>query len=246
MDTRLDRSLLSGVEVFRGLDGAALDDIARAARLRRAAKDGIVFAQGDEANAFHVLIAGRVKIGQITPEGHHVAVRYIGPGEIFGGVAVFCHIAYPGTATAVVDSVVASWERAAIAGMIERHPRFVANALAIVGKRLQEVQNRYRELATERVERRVAHAVLRLMRQAGREVETGTRIEFPVSRQDIAEMTGTTLHTVSRILSAWEAAGIVEGGRQRLVIRAVEALAAIADDLPAAAAAAAAERNSLD
>jgi CRP-like cAMP-binding protein len=75
------------------------------------------------------------------------------------------------------------------------------------------------EMSTQQVERRVAHALLRLARQAGRKVEQGVEIDFPISRQDIAEMTGTTLHTVSRTLSAWESQGLIESGRQRVVLR---------------------------
>jgi CRP/FNR family transcriptional regulator, nitrogen oxide reductase regulator len=100
-----------------------------------------------------------------------------------------------------------------------------------VGHRLQELQNRYRELATERVEQRIARAVLRLGKVT-RSDDAAVSISFPLSRQDIAEMTGTTLHTVSRILSAWEQRGVVDGGRMRVVIRNPEALLAIADDLP--------------
>jgi CRP-like cAMP-binding protein len=74
-------------------------------------------------------------------------------------------------------------------------------------------------MSTEQVERRVAHALLRLAKQGGRKVATGVQIDFPISRQDVAEMTGTTLHTVSRVLSAWEDRGLVEGGRQRITIR---------------------------
>ncbi len=75
------------------------------------------------------------------------------------------------------------------------------------------------EISNEQVEQRVAHALLRLAKQAGRKVDAGVEIDFPISRQDVAEMTGTTLHTVSRILSAWEQQGLVEGGRQRIVLR---------------------------
>ena len=81
------------------------------------------------------------------------------------------------------------------------------------------------EMSNEQVEQRVAHALLRLAKQAGRKVDAGVEIDFPISRQDVAEMTGTTLHTVSRILSAWEQQGLVEGGRQRIVLRDAHRLA---------------------
>ena len=86
-------------------------------------------------------------------------------------------------------------------------------------------------MSTEEVERRVAHTVIRLSKKAGRVEAGGIRIDFPISRQDIAEMTGTALHTVSRILSAWEANGLVEGGRQNLLLRDLAGLQVLADTL---------------
>jgi len=92
-------------------------------------------------------------------------------------------------------------------------PALAVNALQTVGSRLQQAHTRVVEMSTEQVERRVAHALLRLARQAGCKIDEGVQIDFPISRQAVAEMTGTTLHTVSRILSAWEAQGWVKGGR---------------------------------
>ena len=79
------------------------------------------------------------------------------------------------------------------------------------------------------MERRVAHAVLRLIQQSGKKTAEGIRIDFPISREDIAQMTGTTLHTVSRILSSWEAAGLVEGGRQKLMVKDAHRLQLLAE-----------------
>jgi CRP-like cAMP-binding protein len=103
-------------------------------------------------------------------------------------------------------------------------------SLAGVGQRLEEAHTRLRELSTEEVEKRVAHTVLRLAKQAGKKEDAGIRIHFPISRQDIAEVTGTTLHTVSHLLSAWESKGLVEGGRQKLLVRDVAGLTALADE----------------
>ena len=126
---------------------------------------------------------------------------------------------YPATAVAVVDSIALVWPSAAWPRLIAKHPALAVNTLQTVGSRLQEAHTRVVEMSTEQVEQRVAHALLRLAQQGGRKVESGVKIDFPISRQDVAEMTGTTLHTVSRILSAWEDRGLVEGGRQRIVIR---------------------------
>ena len=118
----------------------------------------------------------------------------------------------------MLESVIIAWPMANWDVFMKDHPSMAVNAMQTVGGRLQEAQTRLLELSTEEVERRVAHAVLRLGQQSGKKEAGGIRIDFPVSKQDIAEMTGTTLHTVSRILSAWEAAGLIEGGRQKLLL----------------------------
>ena len=151
---------------------------------------------------------------------------------MFGAVAAFCHTEYPATAVAVADSLAAVWESAAAEQLISRYPRIAANVLRAAGERLRDLQNRYLELATERVERRVAHALLHLSKKSGRYVEGAIKLRFSISRQDLAEMTGTTLHTVSRILSAWEKRGWIESGRQRITLRVPEAIRSIAEDLP--------------
>jgi len=133
----------------------------------------------------------------------------------------------------VEDCWLLTWSRERIAELADQYPVIALNAMRIMGGRVTEIQQRLREMQTERVERRIAHALGRLVVQAGRRTPEGIEIAFPLSRQDLAEMAGTTLHTVSRTLSAWEGAGIVLAGRQKVVIAQPHALVAIAEDLPA-------------
>jgi CRP-like cAMP-binding protein len=154
------------------------------------------------------------------------------PGEPFGVVGAFGDPTYPVTAEAVEPSTVFAWTSGTMRRLLETEPAMALNALHFVAGRLHDLQRRYRQLMTERVERRVARTLVRLVHEAGRRVDTGFEISFPVSRQDIAEMTGTTLYTVSRLVSAWEAQGIVRSGRQHIVLTKPHALVAIAEDLP--------------
>ncbi|MBX6323574.1 MAG: cyclic nucleotide-binding domain-containing protein, partial [Rhodospirillaceae bacterium] len=112
MDATLDRSLLRTVPMFQGLDDAALDEVLRMAERRRVRRGETVFRQGDPARAFYVLVEGRLKVTQVTPEGQQVVVRFIGPREMFGCVVVSGGQRYPGTATATVDSVAVAWPQA--------------------------------------------------------------------------------------------------------------------------------------
>jgi CRP-like cAMP-binding protein len=228
----LDPTLLDAVDVFVDLDAEGRSRALAAAHWIKLATGQQVFEQDQEADAFYVLEVGRLKVSQVTAEGQEVTIRYIGPKEMFGCVAVCGGLTYPGTATAVLDSWALGWTRSNIADLAQIYPQIALNAMRTMGGRLKDTHARLREMQTERVERRIAHTVARLVAQAGRRVEGGILIDFPVSRQDIAEMTGTTLHTVSRTLSAWQERGIVELGRQKLTVLDPHGLAIIAEDLP--------------
>lgn len=214
----LDRSLIRSMALFETMSDGDLDDILAKAHSRRVLQGDVVFEQGKDAIEFFVLLHGRLKVTRVTPNGQQVMVRVVNPGDLFGIAQALQRTDYPGTATAASESLVLAWPMSAWDIFIEHHPRLAVSAMQTVGQRLQEAHTRIMEMSTEDVERRVAHAVLRLVQQSGKREDKGIRIDFPVSRQDIAEMTNTTLHTVSRIFSAWEDEGLVKGGRQKLLV----------------------------
>jgi len=215
----IDRSLVANLPMFSGLAPAEQDKLLREARSIRYPKGTAVFDQGTEADRFFLLLHGHLRVEKTTPQGQQSVVRYVSAGELFGVAQAMNLTRYPATAVAAVDSIALAWPSASWQRLLAEYPSLAASALQTVGSRLQDTQARVMELSGEQVEQRVAHALLRLAKQAGRPVEAGVEIDFPISRQNIAEMTGTTLHTVSRILSAWEQHGLVSGGRQRIVLR---------------------------
>jgi CRP/FNR family transcriptional regulator, nitrogen oxide reductase regulator len=223
---------LGRVPLFQGLAADVLARIRGQAHTKAIAAGELFFSEGDEADAFFVLTSGRVKLTQLTPEGHQVVLRIIGAGDAFGGAGAFGDLTYPISAEAVEPAVALVWTSGTMRHVLATESRVALNAVQFVAGRLHDLQRRHRQLMTERVERRVARALLRLVQEAGRRVDAGVEIDFPVSRQDIAEMTGTTLYTVSRLLSSWEERGIVRSGRQRIILTTPHALVALADDLP--------------
>ena len=227
-----DISYLARNELFRELRPSELASVARAGRRRRAKADAFLFRQGDPGSALYILVEGQVKISQLTPEGHQVLLRVAGPGDMLGAVAVLENERYPATAQAADDCRLLAWDGPAMLALMQRFPQVAINALRIVSSRVREFQDRYRELATERVERRLARALLRLAGQAGRKVEDGVLIDLALTRQDLAEMTGATRFTVSRMLSEWEGQGIIEASRERVLIKRPHNLVIIAEDLP--------------
>lgn len=215
---RLDRSLIAGLPAFEGIAPDDLDRILASARSLRVARDATIFEQEAEADSFFILLDGRVRVVKTTPDGQQVIVRYIVPGELMGIAHALGRGTYPATAIAVVDCVVLAWPGRLWPEFAATWPSFGMNTYKTVGARLQDVQTQVVEMATEQVEQRVAHALLRLVRQSGTKTEDGILIDFPISRQDIAEMTGTTLHTVSRLLTAWEEKGLVRSGRRQVSV----------------------------
>jgi CRP-like cAMP-binding protein len=216
---KIDTSLVAHLPLFAGFQPAELDEILREARSARVPKNSAVFEQGEDAHSFFLLLHGHVRAAKTTPTGQQIVVRYVAPGETFGLAMAIGLARYPATATAVDDSVVLAWPTGIWPRLVQKFPALATNTLQTVGTRLQESHTRVLEMSTQQVEQRVAHALLRLAKQSGKKLDHGIEIDFPISRQDIAQMTGTTLHTVSRILSGWEQQGLIESGRQRIILR---------------------------
>ncbi len=221
------------LDLFADLPETALVAVAREARVRKLPKGTVIFIQGRRAGSCHALIKGRVRISQSDGAGAQLLVRFIGPGDMFGTVALFTDGRYPAEAVTVVDSVEASWSEAALRTLMRSHPDIARNIIKILGLRIREVQERLREISTQCVECRIANALLRLADGAGQEAHDGTVIAFPLTRRDLAEMCGATMHTVSRVLTKWQNRKLLTTARSRITIRKLAILREIALYQPA-------------
>jgi CRP-like cAMP-binding protein len=229
--TRTYDKLILESEFFTGLLDHTLQQVCRSFAERVVRKGAFFFHQESPADFLYLLARGRVKVGQVAEDGQQVTMRMIVPGQVFGGMAVLGpRASYPVSAEAMEASAALAWKGELLYGLARRDPGLGLKMTEVMYSHLLEIQSRFRELATERVEQRVARALLRLASLAGRRVDSGVLIDLPLSRQEIAELTGTTLFTVSRLLKLWERRGMVSTGRQRVVIRDQEGLKVIARD----------------
>ncbi|MHB8731138.1 MAG: Crp/Fnr family transcriptional regulator [bacterium] len=226
-------ALLASSPLLKGLTPGQFREVAASAHHRTVEPHGFFFRQGDPAAVIYVLLTGEVKLTQVHPDGQEVIHRLIWPGEVFGGIAAWGDSVYPVSAEAVQTSEAFAWEGPTMMRLLERYPAVALNTLHLMIARVHELQNRVTELTMERVEQRVARAFRRLAARVGRRVDRGILIDLPLSRQDIAELTGTTLYTASRIISHWETLGVVEAGRERLLILSPDRLESIAEASPA-------------
>lgn len=214
----LDESLLAGILPFRKLARSEIREILDLAVAKRFETGQPVFEEGLKATRFYLLLDGHIRVIRITPEGEQVIALHIASGQLFGVAAALGHDTYPATAMTADECLILSWPNALWSDFVEKYDGFSTEAYKTVGARIGEMQNRIVEMATQQVEQRVACVLLRMVAQTGKKVENGVEIDFPITRQNISEMTGTTLHTVSRLLSAWEKDGIVTSKRRRITI----------------------------
>jgi CRP-like cAMP-binding protein len=212
-----------------------LTDSERERWLGRAAQSavergGTLARQGEPARQFHLLETGFLKLLQLTPEGAEVIVRFIAPGEPFGGVVALNDAPYPVTAVAVQPSRLRSWSREIVGELLRETPQVRVNIMREMATHMTQALTRVRELTTARVDQRLAHTLLRLAEQCGRREADGVLIPQPLTRQEIADLTGTTLYTVSRTLAKWESIGLVETRKRMLLVRSTEKLEAVAGE----------------
>lgn len=216
--------------LFRGMAAAVVEEVLAAATPRSLEAGEALFLQGDPVEALYVVESGRLKLSQVTPDGEEVIVRTVGPGDIVVGVAVLDKRTLPVSGVAVSPGRVLVWPRPRILELAARHPILRMNVVGTIADRMHDSLSRIRELSTENVGQRVARALLRLTRDAGREVEGGVLIDQPLGRQELAELAGTSMFTASRLLARWAREGVLEVGRQRVVVRSLEGLRRLASD----------------
>lgn len=227
---KIDPTMLRRVSVFQN---ATDDDLTLIARhtIERSIEEGeFFFFQGDPAEYLYLLVSGRAKLMQTNPAGQQVNLRTISEWQMFGALgAVRENATYPATAQALEQSTALALKSDYLKELMQTRPYLSFDLMRLMTGYIQEIQERYRELATEKVERRIARSLLRLLAQMGTKVDGGIELSF--TRQDLAEMSGTTLYTVSRVLSEWERQGLVETGRERVLIRNPHGVVSIAEEL---------------
>ncbi len=229
---RENQESLGRCALFTDLQEEELRDLARAARLDERGAGENLFLMGDPADRVYWIESGQIRLSKVTEQGEEVIVAVLGKDNLFAVVAGLRETTYPVSADAMTPSRLLSWGRSDMAALFGRHPELVVNAMEIVAARMRELQDRYHELATLAVPQRLARTLLRLADEHGRPGDQGLLLDLRLTRQDLAELTGTTLYTASRIVSGWSQAGILSSGRRRVEILDLGALEQLARSGP--------------
>lgn len=213
-----DPDLLVRLPLFRRVRPEDRVRVAAAGRLRRYERGDVVFEEGEPPDDFVTIVEGRVKIFKRLPGGRDLILQIFGTGDPLGAVAVYEGRPYPASAQALDRTVCLHVPRQAFLGLLEESPALVRGLLSGLTLRLIELTERLSELAGAGVEARFARLFLKLSEQFGIPRDGGRFVPFPLSRQELADMTGTTIETCIRIMSRWGKEGGLTTERDGFVL----------------------------
>jgi CRP-like cAMP-binding protein len=206
------------------LTPAQRHDVIAAAKPRLLKTHEVLAEQGAPATTFYIIEIGHLKLSQSTADGREVIARFAGPGQAFGGIVVIGRPEYPVSATAIEPARVLGWHRDVLIPLIERYPQLRTRILEEIARHMTDALSRVQELTTERVSQRLAKTLLRLTASGGRASGSAIEIVHPITRQELADLVGATLFTVSRLLARWEDRGLIRSARGHITVLDTEAL----------------------
>jgi CRP/FNR family transcriptional regulator len=222
--------LLRRTTIFRRLSADDRQRLAAAASVHSYGKGQMLFAEGDPSDELYTVASGRVKVFKTTPRGSDVILEIFGPGDPVGAVAVYESRPYPASAMALEPTTCLLIPRQAFFTLLETRPTLVRGLLVGLTHRLVELTNRLTELSGGRVEARLARFFLKLGTDMGQQRPEGTFIALVLSRQEIADMIGTTIETAIRIMSRWGKQDLIRTEKDGFLIvdkAALETIAAV-------------------
>lgn len=211
----LKREALLGNSLFQSMRGPEIDDMIAHSSERRVAKGGLIFSKGDTGSSMMAVLSGRVRVGTQSADGKEVTLNVIGPGEIFGEIALLDGKPRSADAAAIENTLLMVVERRHFLPLLMRHEGLVERLLVVLCERLRRTSLALEEVALANVPARLARVLCRLAEDYGRAGPNGcVRIEMRLSQRDLANLVVSTRESVNKQLRVWRNAGSVslDGG----------------------------------
>jgi CRP/FNR family transcriptional regulator, nitrogen oxide reductase regulator len=217
LEMRLE--ILSQVPFFSMLTGRDMELINRQFTERGYLPQEVVYYSGDPAERLYVVADGYIKLMEHSESGKNVLLDILVPGETLGSLSTLPDDEYQDTAQAQIAACVLSIEKNLFRNILEKYPAVTLALLDVTHSRLRAARERVRQLSALPAEKRLVHTLLKLVEKLGKESDHGLLINVPLSREDLAQMTGTTTETTSRVLSQLQKEGLIQSGRQWIAVQ---------------------------
>jgi CRP/FNR family transcriptional regulator len=218
---------LNKISIFSTLGSAELKELTPYLISTSVRKKEVIFSEGDPSEWFYIVTEGKVKITKLSQDGKEIILEVIHPMDFFGGLAVIRGFPYPANAVAMEDSKLLKISRSNLMRVLDRFPNLMYCMAQQVGDRMKESHETLKNIALERVEARIASLLLKLGDKTGIKTADGVVIDMKLTKQDIAEMVGTTVETSIRTMSKFKKIGIVAEKEGKIVIKNLEKLKAL-------------------
>jgi CRP-like cAMP-binding protein len=228
LDYRL--KIIGRLPFFRHLTSEAIGEINRLFEDREATVEEAIYFEGDPGDYLYLVATGKVKLTRHTASGREVLLDILHGGEYFGNLTLISGRGYTETAIAQTDCCILQISAQNFEKVLSRYPDVTMKVLKAVGQRLEESQEIVKQLSVYTADQRIASALVRLANKLGEQKPKGVLIQLPFSRQDLAAMTGTTVETVSRVVSRFSANGLISTGRKWVSINDFERLQQVAKE----------------
>lgn len=219
--------IIGRLPFFRHLPTEAIAEINRLFEDHDVPAERPIYFEGDPAESLYLVAMGKVKLTRHTASGREVLLDILQGGEYFGNLTAISGREYTETAMAQTDCCILQVSAPNFEKVLAHHPDVTLKVLKAVGERLEQSQEVVKQLSAYTVDQRVAAALVRLAQKLGEQKQKGVLIQLPFSRQDLAGMTGTTVETVSRVMSRFSGDGLISTGRKWVSINDLEGLEAI-------------------
>ncbi len=216
--------ILRRSSIFSSLNDDELGELADLSIERSFMTNEFIFWDGDAPDWLYLVAEGKVKVVKHSSLGKEFIIAFFDPGEMFGEVAVFENKPYPASAQAVAETKVVGIKREDFIAFLANRPQVALKIINVLGGRLRNAQNRLKDLAGERVEQRLASVLLMLSAKLG--------LILPFTRQEIADMAGTTIETAIRVMSQMKDRKIVRTVRGKVIILDMEKLRLLSEGPP--------------
>jgi CRP-like cAMP-binding protein len=226
---RPTEDVLKRIAMFRRVSPDDRQHILHVSELKRFSRGDLIFREGDAADTFLAIVEGRVKVYKTAPNGREVILEIFGAGDPLGAVAVYENRDLPASALALEDTECVAIRRHDFFLLLEHHPAMVRALLSGLTLRLAELTRRLAEMTAGRVEARFARLFLKLAEQIGKRDRGGVFVAMPLTRQELADLTGTTIETAIRTMSRWQKEDVVRTEKDGFIIANRGALEAAAE-----------------
>jgi CRP-like cAMP-binding protein len=218
---------LKKIDLFKNLSDEELKELASYITLTKYKKKDDIFSEGDAPEWFYIVSTGKVKVTKISHDGKEIILEVISPHDIFGGVAVLRNFPYPANAVAMEDSEILKISRKNLMRLVDRFPNLMYLIAMQLGDRMKSSYDSLKNIALERVEARIAALLLKLSGKVGVTTKEGLLIDMRLTKQDVADMVGTTVETSIRTFSKFKKEGLVADSDGKIIIKDQKGLLAL-------------------